>query len=935
MRILLFILTMLCTFTVHAQNFPNQLPKGNSSVEEYQVGAIGTNTGIHFRRNYVDTAEANAAAYVSTIPNIEIIVGGRLIKRNSTATKWEYVMQSLSDVTKFGNRTDTNVLVKSINTNGIFTDTTHEPDYEIIVWPDIQGMTYFNPAKLYTMSNWVRDNKTAKNIKAVLGLGDITDNSETYEWPRADSAFDTVDSTGLPYLPTIGNHDYDGGDFDTMRLTTEYNTWFGPSRYSGKTWYGGNFHGKSDNSYIKFNVGSTKYLVVALEMFAPDSSLAWADRVVDSFPDYKAIITTHAYVSSYGERATDTTFLGTKTYNDTKDNSGQEMWDKFVKNHANIFMILNGHYINNISGDHAYSSSVPDVGVNGNVVQQIFVNYQRKGNGGGWNNAGDGYFMRLRFSPTNGKAYVSYYSSVYNAFDPAMDSFNIDVPNVQLNSSLSVKRDIFVERDVKVTGKLYTSIPRYSIPIIGINGQLKDTTGFNLIKNILNVPNVSIGSMGTAGQIPYVGSGDFRLRGSPKLYYDSTSGSIGVGTTSPLVPFHITDGNGIYAPFALYTQSISATNAGDVGISMSNASSVFDSRPVILGQRSRGTQTTPLAVADGDWIFGLVSGGFDGTSRKTTAAIEFIADGAVSTNVMPQKIDFLTGTTTSRATRMTIKANGAVGINTTTPLTPLHLNDGLGTFSTFALYDFHISSSANSDNGISIGGANSTAGNRPLILFERARGSQTAPTTVADNDAIGAIVSGGYDGTARRTTASIDFEADGTVSTSVMPQRIVFKTGLTNSRSTRMVLKASGSLVLGGTVPDVSALYDIQSTTKGLLIPRMTTAQMTAITSPATGLMLRNTDAGTEYAYNGSAYKSVGTISGSHDCGACAPVGTITVTVTFGGTQPNATYKVLITPTDVGMAVPYYVTNKTTTTFDVTFISPTGTGEKFDWAIYQ
>jgi len=39
-------------------------------------------------------------------------------------------------------------------------------------------------------------------------------------------------------------------------------------------------------------------------------------------------------------------------------------------------------------------------------------------------------------------------------------------------------------------------------------------------------------------------------------------------------------------------------------------------------------------------------------------------------------------------------------------------------------------------------------------------------------------------------------------------------------------------------LPDGSAMLDIQSTDKGLLIPRMTTAQRDAISNPITGLMI-------------------------------------------------------------------------------------------------
>lgn len=47
---------------------------------------------------------------------------------------------------------------------------------------------------------------------------------------------------------------------------------------------------------------------------------------------------------------------------------------------------------------------------------------------------------------------------------------------------------------------------------------------------------------------------------------------------------------------------------------------------------------------------------------------------------------------------------------------------------------------------------------------------------------------------------------------------------------------------IGTTTPDASAKLDITSTTKGLLAPRMTATQKTAISLPATGLLIYQTD---------------------------------------------------------------------------------------------
>ena len=52
----------------------------------------------------------------------------------------------------------------------------------------------------------------------------------------------------------------------------------------------------------------------------------------------------------------------------------------------------------------------------------------------------------------------------------------------------------------------------------------------------------------------------------------------------------------------------------------------------------------------------------------------------------------------------------------------------------------------------------------------------------------------------------------------------------------------TGSLGIGVDPPSSTALLDVASTTKGLLAPRMTTVQRLAITSPANGLIVYDTD---------------------------------------------------------------------------------------------
>lgn len=69
-----------------------------------------------------------------------------------------------------------------------------------------------------------------------------------------------------------------------------------------------------------------------------------------------------------------------------------------------------------------------------------------------------------------------------------------------------------------------------------------------------------------------------------------------------------------------------------------------------------------------------------------------------------------------------------------------------------------------------------------------------------------------------------------------------------------------------GTVANPSALLDLDASPnndKGLLIPRLTTAERDAISSPANGLMIYNTDCNSFNYYNGSSWVPMNSIGGS------------------------------------------------------------------------
>ncbi|RYY67958.1 MAG: hypothetical protein EOO13_13585 [Chitinophagaceae bacterium] len=65
------------------------------------------------------------------------------------------------------------------------------------------------------------------------------------------------------------------------------------------------------------------------------------------------------------------------------------------------------------------------------------------------------------------------------------------------------------------------------------------------------------------------------------------------------------------------------------------------------------------------------------------------------------------------------------------------------------------------------------------------------------------------------------------------------------------------SVGIGTSSPNASAQLEIASTTKGLLLPRMTSAQRTAIVSPVAGLMVFDTDFKEYYQHDGSTWRKL------------------------------------------------------------------------------
>lgn len=281
-----------------------------------------------------------------------------------------------------------------------------DQDFTIVLFPDTQNEVQLYPSFWEAMAQWCVDNKTGNNIQAVIGLGDVTNNNNAAEYREALVGWNNIKKADIPYIPLIGNHDYP--DFTPKsRDTANWNTYFGIEYFVARNWFGAALNNKTENYYVKLNISSHKYLILCLECFPLPATLEWARGVLNANTDRETIVATHSYLDNDGQRSLPTSPYGTVAFQvDSGAMSGQQLWDNFVKQYKNIFLVVCGHYICNPTS--AYSS---DTGINGNVVHQLFFDHQCEENGG------NGYLVLLNFRPSLGRIEVTTYSPTLNAYD--------------------------------------------------------------------------------------------------------------------------------------------------------------------------------------------------------------------------------------------------------------------------------------------------------------------------------------------------------------------------------------------------------------------------------------------------------------------------------------------------------------------------------------
>jgi hypothetical protein len=229
------------------------------------------------------------------------------------------------------------------------------------------------------------------NIRYVGHLGDIVQHGERLEeWDLAKEAMNTLLEAGLAHGTVMGNHDDIEPPFLEHGQTyqTNYLNYFGPQVFKSCDWYAGSSPSGAANYQVLKHQG-VKLLFLNFSIDHPQAEIDWAHRIARKNPDALIIVGTHRYLydfklfaGRYGELV-DTPFGPLINDEDpvpgaVEPNDGQALFDDFVSQYPNIFMIHAGHF-------HSEWLRLDGVNAGGNRIIQILTDYQSTRNGGdGW-----------------------------------------------------------------------------------------------------------------------------------------------------------------------------------------------------------------------------------------------------------------------------------------------------------------------------------------------------------------------------------------------------------------------------------------------------------------------------------------------------------------------------------------------------------------------
>lgn len=318
-------------------------------------------------------------------------------------------------------------------------------EFTVVVMPDTQYLVARKrggtPKMFQDMITWIKNNRTAENIVYVAGVGDIVDDGDRLtpqgtdpnpvpvdsQWINASSnggyyALETPITglpNGIPYGHAVGNHEQTPRGYPVTGTTNNYNSKFGKSHFSGRSYYGGSYRTTdNDSHYDLFSAGGVDFIVIYVELDEFDEERTalnnWVDGKLATYASRKAIIVSHFILGWDGDGvfeqqlADETPGFGSQA---------STLYTK-IKNRPNVMMMLSGH----VSGVGRRQDTY-----NGKTVKSFLTDFQNTTDFQTVPNGGSGMLRLLTFSKDKDLIRVRTYSPYLNQW--LTDAYNqYDLP---------------------------------------------------------------------------------------------------------------------------------------------------------------------------------------------------------------------------------------------------------------------------------------------------------------------------------------------------------------------------------------------------------------------------------------------------------------------------------------------------------------------------
>lgn len=266
-------------------------------------------------------------------------------------------------------------------------------DFSVVLIPDTQNYSEKSSYGVYGhQTQWMVNNRAARNIKFAVHLGDVTNHDTAVEYNIASQAHTTLDNAALPYSMTIGNHDI-FPSAEAYKRASLYGNYFGQARFTGKPWYGGNWQPSNETNYTLFEAGALKFLVVSLEFSPRKDAVTWANQLIQSYPDRRVIVATHCHSNNNGEHV-----VGCGAGYNLEGRDGLDLWEELGARHSNVFLMVSGH-VQGVSYRQRTGNA-------GNVVHEILSDFQSEPVRGTGTALGNGWLRLLTFKPSTNQIAV-------------------------------------------------------------------------------------------------------------------------------------------------------------------------------------------------------------------------------------------------------------------------------------------------------------------------------------------------------------------------------------------------------------------------------------------------------------------------------------------------------------------------------------------------